>query len=146
MCKYVIKSMMKNCISVQICSFWRLLLRGWKFLTFLSSTDPKGAPKKVQKCGLTNTNAIIKFQIHHYVSMEIFSFQVSFYLEWPILTPLLIHFWPMRARKWRLRGKSINLLVIWKTNLSKIIQKIQVLDLSIGSVTNVRKRKTATSE
>lgn len=77
------------------------------------------------------------------LSMQIFNFQLTCYWKWPILTPPFDLLFDPRGLENGIciencSGYNIILKIIpyvyqkrWETNLSKIIQKILVLDLSM---------------
>lgn len=82
-----IKFVMNNYISLQICCFWWVIFRGmsniWPFwpsltLRVLGAKKSKTS-KRFRKCDLTKINATMKFLMQHYVSLQMFSLQLSFY-------------------------------------------------------------------
>ena len=62
-------TVMRNYISVEMCSFWRLFLeRNEQILTFLTPIAPR-VPQKGLKNVLTKNNATIELLMQNYVSI-----------------------------------------------------------------------------
>ena len=66
-----IKFIMRKYISVHICRF----------------SGSLGAPRRAKTWDLTKINAKTDSLMQHYVFMQIFSLELSFYWKWSILTP-----------------------------------------------------------